>query len=229
MFGLNDTDIQAIILSLQVAGAATIITLPAGFFCAYLLARTQFYGKILFSGLINLPLVLPPVVTGYLLLLLFGRSGWIGSMLETMNIRIIFSLNGAILASSIVGFPLLVRAIRIGLENVDPHLVQAARTLGASWFNSLFTITIPLCDRAILAGMSLMFARSLGEFGATIVLAGNIPGVTQTIPLAIFQYTTTPGGDRAALLLCLVSISLSLLVLILSETLNRRLAGRSAR
>lgn len=226
MLALAPDDLTAIRLSLKVALTATVVALPAGFGVAYLLAYSKIRGKTILEGVINLPLVLPPVVTGYLLLLLFGRNGWIGRLLAHFDIGVIFTLRGAVIASAVVGFPLLVRSIRIGLEGIDKQYMQASRTLGAKWWDTLFTITIPLCSRAILAGMTLMFARSLGEFGATIVLAGNMPGVTQTIPLAIFQYTSTPGGDRMALSLCMVSISLSFFVLLLGETANRRLAGR---
>jgi len=226
MFSLGPDDLLAVKLSLQTAAAATLISLPAGFAAAYLLAFTKMRGKAVFEGLINLPLVLPPVVTGYLLLLLFGRKGWLGQLLGLLDIRVVFTLRGAIIASAVVGFPLLVRSIRIGMEGIDRQLVQAARTLGAGWFDSLFSVVIPLSGRAVLAGMTLMFARSMGEFGATAILAGNIPGVTQTIPLAIYQYTSTPGGDRMALALCLVSISLSFAVLLLGEALNRNLARR---
>ena len=173
--------------------------------------------------MINLPLVLPPVVTGYLLLLLLGRHGWLGSLLFRLGISLVFSLKAAVIASMVVGFPLLVRSIRLGLESLDRELIQAARTLGAGWWDALLTITLPLSARAVATGMSLMFARSLGEFGATIVLAGNIPGVTQTIPLAIYQYTNMPGGDRMALSLCLVSVSLSFLILLLGETARKNL------
>jgi molybdate transport system permease protein len=223
---LSPDDFLAVKLSLQVAAAATLLALPAGFAVAYLLALTQVRGKAILEGLINLPLVLPPVVTGYLLLLLFGRKGWLGQLLGIFDIRIIFTLRGAIIASAVVGFPLLVRAIRVGMENIDKQYMQAARTLGAGWWDTLFTITVPLCGRAVLAGMTLMFARSLGEFGATIVLAGNIPGLTRTIPLAIYEYTSTPGGDRMALSLCLVSVALSFLVLLIGEAANRSLARR---
>jgi molybdate transport system permease protein len=226
MLALTPDDYVAIGLSLQVAVAATIVTLPIGFAVAYLLAITNMRGKAFLEGIVNLPLVLPPVVTGYLLLLLFGRNGWLGPFLESFGIRIIFTLRGAVIASAVVGFPLLVRSIRIGLEGIDRQYLQASRTLGAKWWDTLFTITVPLCSRAILAGMTLMFARSLGEFGATIVLAGNIPGVTQTIPLAIYQYTSTPGGDSMALSLCLVSILLSFVVLLVGEAANRSLSRR---
>lgn len=227
MITLNPDDVQAISLSLKVASSATLLSLPLGFAVAYILAYGNFRGKTLLEGAVNLPLVLPPVVTGYLLLLLFGRHGVLGEFLALFDVRIIFTLTGAIIASSVVGFPLLVRAIRIGMEAIDGRYQHTARTLGASWWDSLFTITIPLCSRSIIAGMSLMFARSLGEFGATIVLAGNMPGVTQTIPLAIFGYTSTPGGDEKALSLCLVSILLSFVVLVVGETANRKLAKGS--
>lgn len=224
MLTLSSDDLLAVKLSLQVAAAATLLALPAGFAAAYALAMTKLRGKAVLEGLLNLPLVLPPVVTGYLLLLLFGRNGWLGQLLSLADIRIVFTPRGAVIASAVVGFPLLVRSIRIGLEGMDRQLMQAARTLGAGWWDTLFTITIPLSGRAILAGMTLMFARSLGEFGATVILAGNIPGVTQTIPLAIYQYTSTPGGDSKALSLCLVSIGLSFAVLLLGEAASRRLS-----
>ncbi len=226
MTPLTSDDFTAIRLSLMVASSATIITLPIGFAAAYLLAFSNMRGKTFLEGIINLPLVLPPVVVGYLLLLLFGRNGWIGSVLNQFGINVIFSLKGAIIASSIVGFPLLVRSIRIGMEGIDKQYIQASRTLGASWCDTLISITIPLCYKATLAGMTLMFARSLGEFGATIILAGNIPGVTQTIPLAIYQYTSTPGGDEMALSLCMVSIGLSFVVLLMSEAVNRKMSRR---
>ena len=226
MLALAPEDIMSIKLSLQVAVTATIISLPIGFAAAYLLAFSTIRGKAVIEGIINLPLVLPPVVTGYLLLLLCGRKGWLGQLLSIFDIRIIFTLKGAVIASAVVGFPLLVRSIRIGLEAIDPQYIHASRTLGAKWWDTLFTITIPLCSRAILAGTTLIFARSLGEFGATIVLAGNMPGVTQTIPLAIYQYTSVPGGDRMALSLCLVSIVLSFVVLLFGEAMNRTLAKR---
>jgi molybdate transport system permease protein len=226
MISLSPEDIQAIRLSLQVATAATLIGLPFGIGAAYLLVFVRFPGKSIFEGIINLPLVLPPVVVGYLLLLLFDKNGPFGTLLHTFDIRVIFTLTGAVLASTVVGFPLLVRSIRTGMEAVDRHYIQASRTLGAGWMDCLTTIILPLSSRAILAGMTLMFARSLGEFGATIILAGNIPGLTQTIPLAIYQYTSTPGGDRMALTLCLVSISLSFTVLLISNTINKTMEKR---
>ncbi|WP_269746542.1 molybdate ABC transporter permease subunit [Desulfogranum mediterraneum] len=223
MLTLSPQDIQAVGLSLKVATTATLISTPLGIGVAYLLAFARIRGTALLEGLINLPLVLPPVVVGYLLLLAFGRHGWIGQFLDSLKLRVIFSLSGAVIASAVVGFPLLVRSIRLGMESIDPALFQVSRTLGAGWWDSLLTIILPLSGRAIFAGMTLMFARSLGEFGATVILAGNIPGVTQTIPLAIYEYTSTPGGDRMALTLCLVSIALSFTVLLVSEAAGRRL------
>ncbi len=226
---LTPSDFSAIFLSLKVAISTTILTLPPGFAVAFFLARTQFRGKAFVEGLVNLPLVVPPIVTGYLLLLLFGRNGVLGKFLSFFDLHVIFTLTGAVIASSVVGFPLLVRAIRIGLEEIDYQYVQAARSLGAGQWDTLFHITIPLCFRSIIAGMSLMFSRSLGEFGATIILAGNIPGRTQTIPLAIFQYTTMPEGDKMALSLCLVSILLSFFVLLCGELANHSIVRRSGR
>ncbi|BCR06534.1 molybdate ABC transporter permease [Desulfuromonas versatilis] len=222
MLELTPADFQAIWLSAKVATVATVASLPLGFVAAYLLVFTRMRAKALFDGVINLPLVLPPVVVGYLLLLLLGNKGWLGGLLAQLGIRVIFTWKAAVIASMVVGFPLLVRSIRIGMEGIDEKLIQASRTLGAGRLDALFTVILPLSGRSILAGATLMFARSLGEFGATIIIAGNIPGVTQTIPLAIYDYTSTPGGDRLALSLCLVSIVLSLAVLLGNEALVRR-------
>lgn len=221
MLWLQPGDTSAILLSLQVATMATLAAIPFGVAAAWFLVYARLPGKSLIEGVINLPLVLPPVVVGYLLLLLFGKNGWIGAQLLRYNIQIIFTLGGAVIASAVVGFPLLVRSIRLGMEGVDRNYGHAARTLGAGAWDAFFTITLPLTARAIFAGMTLMFARSLGEFGATIILAGNIPGRTQTIPLAIYDYTSTPGGDRMALALCMVSILFSFIVLVLSNAATR--------
>lgn len=223
MLDFSPADWQAMKLSAWVACAATLLSLPFGVGVAYLLAFCRFRAKALVDGLINLPLVLPPVVVGYLLLLALGGNSWLGQLLGRFGIRIIFTWKAAVIASMVVGFPLLVRSIRIGLEGIDKQLLHAARTLGAGWHDTLLTVTLPLAGRSILAGMSLMFARSLGEFGATIVIAGNIPGVTQTIPLAIYSYSSTPGGDGMALGLCLISVLLALVVLIFNESMVRRL------
>jgi molybdate transport system permease protein len=226
MLTLSPQDYQAIGLSLKVATTATLIATPLGVAIGYLFVFGNIRGKAILEGIINLPLVLPPVVVGYLLLLTFGSNGFVGSFLESMNIRVIFTLTGAVIASAVVGFPLLVRSIRIGMESIDPSYAKVSRTLGAGWWDSFITIILPLSSKAIFAGMTLMFARSLGEFGATVILAGNIPGVTQTIPLAIYEYTSTPGGDEMALTLCLVSICLSFAVLLVSEAATRKFQKR---
>ncbi len=229
MFDLSPTDLQAMELSLRVAVTATLISLPFGFAVAYILAFVRIPGKALIDALVNLPLVLPPVVVGYLLLLALGRRSPLGAFLQEMGIQIIFTWKAAVIASMVVGFPLLVRAIRIGMEEIDLRFIQASRTLGARWWDTLFTVILPLSTRGIIAGATLMFARSLGEFGATIIIAGNIPGVTQTIPLAIYDYTSTPGGDRMALTLCAVSIILALAVFFFNEGLVRRFNRGSRR
>lgn len=229
MFDFTPTDIQAMALSARVALTATAVSLPFGFAAAYLMVFTRMPGKAVFDGIVNLPLVMPPVVVGYLLLLLLGERGWLGALLRVWDIRIVFTWWAAVIASLVVGFPLLVRSIRLGMEAIDEKLIQASRTLGARWYDTLFTVIVPLSVRSVLAGATLMFARSLGEFGATIIVAGNIPGVTQTIPLAIYDYTNTPGGDRMALALCLVSIALSFVVLMLNEALARRFRRRDGR
>jgi molybdate transport system permease protein len=220
MLTLTSPDFQALMLSARVAGLATLVAMPFGFLVACLLSYGRFRGKALLEGLINLPLVLPPVVVGYLLLLLLGDHG-LGPLLQRLGVQVLFTWYAAVLAAMVVGFPLLVRAIRIGLEALDPQLLLASSSLGAGRFDTLWNVILPLSRRSLLAGASLMFARSLGEFGATIMVAGNIPGLTRTIPLAIFDYSGVPGGERLALGLCLASIVLSLLVLMLSERLAR--------
>lgn len=226
MFDFSPTDYQAMALSAKVALTATVLSLPFGYAVAYVLVFSRVRGKAVLDGVVNLPLVVPPVVVGYLLLLFLGEQGWAGALLREFDVRIIFTWWAAVLASLVVGFPLLVRSIRIGMEGIDEKLLQASRTLGAPWYDTLTTVILPLSGRSIMAGATLMFARSLGEFGATIIIAGNIPGVTQTIPLAIYDYTNTPGGDRMALSLCLVSVTLSFAVLLINESLVRRFSRR---
>jgi molybdate transport system permease protein len=226
MLTFTPADYEAIALSVKVAVTATFLSVPLGFLLSYILTYGVFRGKLLLEVLINLPLTLPPVVIGYILLLMLGRHGWLGGMLEAAGIRIIFTWKAAVIASAVVGFPLLVRSIRIGMESIDRQLIHASRTLGAHWYDTLFTIILPLSLRGIFAGSSLMFARSLGEFGATIIVAGNIPGVTQTIPLAIYEYAASPGSESMALSLCLVSVLLSLIVLIFHEVMGRKLVRR---
>lgn len=226
MLSYTPADYDAIRLSAKVAAAATLFSLPFGFACAYLVNFRKFRGKVLLEVFINLPLTLPPVVIGYFLLLLLGKNGWLGHLLELAGVRLIFTWKAAVIASAVVGFPLLVRSIRIGMEAIDEKLIQASRVLGARWYDTLLTVILPLSFRGVIAGSSLMFARSLGEFGATIIVAGNIPGVTQTMPLAIFDYASSPGGEQMALSLCAVSVVISLLVLFLHEYLGRKLVRR---
>ena len=224
---LTPPELEALRLSLKVAGASVLASLPVGFALAWLLARYRFPGKTLLDALIHLPLVLPPVVIGYLLLVLFGRRGPVGQWLEeTFGIVFAFRWTGAALACALMGLPLLVRAIRQSLESIDRRLESAAATLGASRAWVLASVTIPLALPGIVTGMLLSFARSLGEFGATITFVSNIPGETQTLPLAIYTYTQVPGGDPQALRLCVISVILSLAALLASEFLVRR-ANRS--
>jgi molybdate transport system permease protein len=221
---LTPADYDAILLSLKVSVCATLLSLPFGFFLAYLMTYRQFRGKVAMDVIVNLPLTLPPVVIGYLLLLLLGQKGFIGQhLLQPFGIKLIFTWKAAVLATAVVGFPLLVRSIRIGMETVDRQLIQAARTLGAGWIDCMLTVILPLSLRGLLAGSALMFARGLGEFGATIIVAGNIPGVTQTIPLAIYEYTSSPSGDAMAMTLCVVSVAISVMVLLFHEYLSRRM------
>jgi molybdate transport system permease protein len=224
---LTPEDIVAIWLSLKVALTATALALPFGFAIAWLIVFKKFRGKVALEVLVNLPLTLPPVVIGFFLLLLLGKNGWIGKLLDASGIPIIFTWKAAVIASATVGFPLLVRSIRLGMESIDRQLLEASRSLGAHWYDTLLTIILPLSLRGILAGSSLMFARSLGEFGATIIVAGNIPGITQTIPLAIYDYASSPSSSTMALSLCLVSVIISVTVLFLHEVLSRKLDRRS--
>jgi len=220
---LTPEDITAILLSIRVSLTATALSLPFGFTVAWLIVFKPFRGKVLLEVLVNLPLTLPPVVIGFFLLLLLGKHGWIGKLLAESGIVLIFTWKAAVIASATVGFPLLVRSIRLGMESIDRQLIDASRSLGAQWYDTLLTIILPLSFRGILAGSSLMFARSLGEFGATIIVAGNIPGITQTIPLAIYDYASSPSSTAMALSLCLVSVVISVTVLFLHELLSRKL------
>ncbi len=224
MFGFTHTDYLAMMMSVRVATVATLISLPFGFAVAYVMTYRKFKGKVVLDVIVNLPLTLPPVVIGYLLLLALGQQGFIGKMLlQPLGIKLIFTWRAAVVATAVVGFPLMVRSIRTGMETIDVRLIQASRTLGAGWFDTVLTVIAPLAMRGIIAGSVLMFARGLGEFGATIIVAGNIPGVTQTIPLAIYDYVNTPRGDAMALSLCVVSISISVAMLIFHEWLGRRM------
>ncbi|MDR0218504.1 MAG: molybdate ABC transporter permease subunit [Enterobacteriaceae bacterium] len=219
---LSEYEWQAILLSLKVSGIAVLFSLPLGILMAWILARCQFWGKSLLDSMIHLPLVLPPVVVGYLLLISMGRHGVIGKFLyHWFGVNFAFNWTGAALASAVVAFPLMVRAIRMALEAIDFRLEQAARTLGASSLKVFFTITLPLSLPGIIVGSVLAFARSLGEFGATITFVSNIPGETRTIPLAMYTLIEMPGAETAAARLCVIAIVLALASLLLSEWLTR--------
>ena len=219
----------AVRLSLLVATTATLTSLPFGIAIAWLLARRSFWGKSLVDTLVHLPLILPPVVTGYLLLISFGRRAPIGAFLaDHFGIVFSFRWTGAALACAVMGFPLLVRAIRLSIEAVDTRLESAAGTLGARPLWVFATITLPLCMPGVIAGAILCFAKAMGEFGATITFVSNIPGETQTLPSAIYTFTQVPGGDAGALRLTLISIAVSLLALVAAEILARRIGRRIA-
>jgi molybdate transport system permease protein len=227
LLAFSAEELTAIRLSLRVAFWAMLGSLPPGLVIALLLSRGRFWGKALLNVVVYLPLVLPPVVTGYVLLLLFGRRGLIGEFLaEKLGIVFAFRWTGAALACAVMGFPLLVRSIRLSIDAVDRRLEDAAGTLGANALWIFATITLPLIVPGILAGMILSFARALGEFGATITFVSNIPGETQTIPTAIYFLVQQPGGDLAALRLTLVSIAISMLALFVSEALIERATRR---
>ncbi|WP_158047583.1 molybdate ABC transporter permease subunit [Skermanella pratensis] len=220
---LTPLEIEALSLSLWVATWSTLAVLPFAILAAFILARADFWGKSLFDGIIHMPLVLPPVVIGYLLLITLGTRGPIGSwLLETFGIRLIFTSAGASVAAGVMAFPLMVRAIRQAIEAIDTGLEAAARTLGAGPLDRFLTITLPLMLPGVLSGAVLAFAASLGEFGATITFVSNIPGETRTLPLAIYTATQTPDGDAEAARLVALSFGLSLGALILSEYLGRR-------
>ncbi len=228
--GLTPLETAALGLSLKVGVWAVLVSLPPGILLAWLLARTRFPGRTLLDGLVHLPLVLPPVVTGYVLLLTLGRRGVVGSWLhDAFGLTVAFTWRGAALASAVVAFPLLVRAVRLSLESVDRGLEDAARTLGAGPWRVFFTITLPLIVPGIAAGATLAFARSLGEFGATITFVSNIPGKTQTLPLALYSLTQQPGGEAGALRLCVISVVLGVAALAVAEIQARRLAADRAR
>jgi molybdate transport system permease protein len=220
---LTDAELQALWLSFKVSARAVAFALPLAVACAWLLVRRDFPGKTLFDGVVHLPLVLPPVVIGYLLLVVFGTQAPLGAWLkETFGIRFVFTSLGASLAIAVTTFPLMVRAIRISIEAIDPGLEDAARTLGASAWDRFATVTLPLMLPGVIAGAVIAFAAGLGEFGAVITFVSNIPGETQTLPLAIYSATQTPGGETAAARLALLSIALALAGLVLAEALGRR-------
>jgi molybdate transport system permease protein len=225
---LTPLEAEALRLSLWVSGWSVVGSLPAGIAVAWVLTRCNFPGKILLDGLVHLPLVLPPVVTGYTLLVFMGKNGPLGALLQkTLGLSFSFNWKGAALASAVMAFPLLVRSVRLSIESVDQGLEAAARTLGARQWRVFFTVTLPLIIPGVLAGAILSFARSLSEFGATITFVSNIPGQTRTLPLALYTLTQIPGGEMGALRLCIISVVLALLALIASEILARRLHHHS--
>jgi molybdate transport system permease protein len=225
---LSPEEWTAIWLSLRIAIVATAASLPLGVLCAYALARWNFPGKTIFNGLIHLPLVLPPVVTGFILLLLFGRRGTFGPFLADLGIVLSFRWTGAALACAVMGFPLMVRAMRLSFEAIDQRLEQAAGSLGAGPLATFVLISLPLAFPGIVVGAILSFARALGEFGATITFVSNIPGQTQTLSAAIYTYTQVPGGDIGAMRLTVISIVIALSTLIASELIQQRASQRVA-
>ena len=226
---LSPDEWRAVALSLRVSFWATLLSLPLGIFVAYALARWEFWGKQVLNGLVHLPLILPPVVTGYLLLLTFGRKGYVGQFLdEWFGIVLAFRWTGAVLAAAVMAFPLMVRAIRLAIEAVDPKLEEAASTLGAPRFWVFATVTLPLILPGIVAGAILAFAKAMGEFGATITFVSNIPGQTQTLPSAIYAFLQVPGGDGQAFRLVVVAIAVAMVALLLAEWVSRAIAKRIA-
>ena len=224
---LTDSELEALKLSLWVSFWAVAGILPLGIAAAWVLGRGRFPGKSLLDGLIHLPLVLPPVVTGYLLLLLLGRKGPLGAWLyEYLGITVAFNWKGAAVAAGVMAFPLMVRSIRLSVEALDKGLEQAARTLGAGPLRAFFTVSLPLILPGLLTGTVLAFARCLGEFGATITFVSNIPGQTRTLPLALYSFVQTPGGETGALRLCVIAVAVSLAAMVASEFISRRLSAR---
>lgn len=229
MLGLTEMELAALSLSLRASAAAVLWTLPLAIALGCLLGTRRFPGHALLNAVVHLPLVLPPVVIGYLLLLTLGRNGPIGGPLNALfGLRVAFTEAAVVIACAVVGFPLMVRAIRQSAEAIDPRYARAARSLGASEPRVFLTVTLPLMAPGVLTGLTLAFARAVGEFGATITLAGNIPDRTQTLPLALFSVTQSPGGEDAALRLCLLSIALAGGALLASEAVSRRMAPRGA-
>ena len=224
---LSPSEYEIFLLSLKVASWSVAISLPLSLYTAWLLSRCEFYGQLIFDALVHLPLVVPPVVVGYVLLLLFGRQGPIGIFLNDMlGITVAFNWKGAAIASAVMAFPLMVRAIRLSFQSVDEGVEEAAATLGASPIRVFFTITIPMISPGLMVAAVLGFARSLGEFGATITFVSNISGETRTLPLALFTQIQTPGGDTAAIRLLVISVTLAIGALIASEFMARRIARR---
>jgi len=227
VFALTPLEVEALRLSLRVGAWGVAVSLPFGILVAWLLARCEFPGKIFVNGVVHLPLVLPPVVVGYTLLVLFGRHGAIGAMLyDCCGITLAFTWRGAAMAAAVMAFPLMVRSIRLSLEAVDRGLEAAARTLGARPLDVFLTVTLPLIAPGIITGVILAFSRSLGEFGATITFVSNIPGETQTLPLALYSLIQTPGGDAGAIRLAVIAVILAMAALVASEIIARRINRR---
>ena len=225
---LSPQEWTAVALSLRVSFWATVVSLPFGIFVAYALARWHFPGKQLVNGIVHLPLILPPVVTGYLLLAAFGTQGPVGGLLQDIGIVFAFRWTGAALAAAVMAFPLMVRAIRLSIEAVDPKLEQAGATLGAAGPWVFATVTLPLILPGVIAGAILAFAKAMGEFGATITFVSNIPGQTQTLPTAIYAFLQVPDGEASAIRLVVISIVVAMAALLLSEVVAKRVARRVA-
>ena len=223
---LGPEEWNAVVLSLQVSFWATLVSLPLGIFVAYALARWTFPGKQVLNGLVHLPLILPPVVTGYILLLVLGTRGPVGGILADWGIVLAFRWTGAAVAAAVMAFPLMVRAIRLSIEAIDPKLEQAAGTLGATPVWVFVTVTLPMALPGIVAGTILAFAKAMGEFGATITFVSNIPGQTRTIPSAIYAFLQVPGGEGSAMKLVIISVVIAMGALLLSEVIGRRVAAR---
>ena len=224
MPGLTEFETTALLLSLKVALASVAVCLPFGIAAAWLLSRVEFFGKTVIDAVLHLPLVVPPVVVGYVLLLLLGRNGALGAWLyDTFGITVAFTWVGAALAASVMAFPLMVRAMRLSLEAVDRRLEAAAQTLGAPPLRVFLTVTLPLMAPGIIVGSVLAFARALGEFGATITFVSNIPGETQTLPLALYSFAQTPGQEHGAMRLALIAVAVALVALLISEWLAKRI------
>ncbi len=223
---LTPEEIEVLLLSIKIAFWATICSVPPGIIVAWILSRTNFLGKIIFDGLVHLPLVLPPVVVGYILLVTFNNNSLLGQLLTKIGIEINFNWKGAAIASGLMAFPLLVRAIRLSFDMIDQRLEDAARTLGAGPISLFFTVSIPLIAPGIITGAILAFARCLGEFGATITFVSNIPGTTRTLPLAVYTLVQTPGGEDAAIRLVCLSLIIALVALAISEIVSRKARKR---
>ncbi len=227
MLTLSPLEQEALALSFRVAVWAALVSLPLAVAMAWLLARKEFWGKLIVDGLVHLPLVIPPVVVGYVLLVVLGRNGIIGGWLyDTLGVSFAFNWKGAAVAAGVMGFPLFVRSVRLSIEAIDARLETAARTLGASAWKTFLTISLPLMAPGILAGLVLSFARALSEFGATITFVANIPGQTRTLPIAIYSVLQTPGGEAAALRMVILSTGLAIVALAASEFMVRRIRTR---